>query len=317
MREHDRIARFFAPLSDGEPGSFHLSDDAAMLTPPSGQQIIITSDSVIETIHVMAGATPEQFAQKLMRRNLSDLAAMGATPWRYLLNLHTLTGLSEHWFAAFSTTLAELQQQFGLTLIGGDSTSGAQHIHTTMTCIGLIDAAPLRRNGANIGDDLYVSGTIGDAAFALSLLQQNLAAGEALAARYHCPEPRLALGLALRGIATSCIDISDGLLADIAHITKASGVGAIIQRAAIPLSPILCAQVTDDIGAWRFALYGGDDYELGFTAPPHHRATIEALGKRLNLPLTRIGSMVAGGGVTLMGENGLPLPITQHGWQHD
>lgn len=316
MAERARIARYFAPLAAGESGSFTLMDDAAMLTPPPGQQLIITSDSVIEAIHVMAGATPEQFAQKLMRRNLSDLAAMGAAPWRYMLNLHTPNYLPDAWFDAFAASLAREQQQFGLVLVGGDSTSGAEHIHTTMTCIGLIDTAPLRRNGANGGDDLYVSGSVGGASYALSLLAQNLPVMPPLAARYHCPEPRLLLGQSLRGIATSAIDISDGLLADIAQLAEASGLGARLTRHAIPLWPDLEAAIAFNDGAWDFALSGGDDYELAFTAPPCERPAIAALAKQLDLPLTRIGEMVEGSGIALIDANGEALPLPHTGWEH-
>lgn len=316
MAERARIARYFAPLAAGESGSFTLMDDAAMLTPPPSQQLIITSDSVIETIHVMAGATPEQFAQKLMRRNLSDLAAMGASPWRYMLNLHTPHYVPDAWFDAFAASLAREQEQFSLVLIGGDSTSGAERIHTTMTCIGLIHTAPLRRNGAHVGDDIYLSGSVGGASYALSLLQQNLPVMPPLAARYHCPEPRLLLGQSLRGIATSCIDISDGLLADIAQLCEASGLGARLTRHAIPLWPDLEAVIVHDAHAWAYGLSGGDDYELAFTASPSERPAIEALANQLDLPLTRIGEMVEGSGIALIDTNGSVLPIAHAGWEH-
>ena len=316
MAERVRIARYFAPLSANEVGSFDLTDDAAALTPPVGKQLVITTDSVIETIHVLGGATPEQFAQKLMRRNLSDLAAMGATPWRYTLNLNTPTALDDAWFAEFSAALAREQSEFGLVLIGGDSTSGATHIHTTMTCIGLVDAAPLRRNGARVGDDIYISGSIGGAAYALHLLQQKYAVTTTLAARYHCPEPRLALGAALRGIATSCIDISDGLLADMGQLAVASKIGATLHRHALPLDEELAIATTKDETAWRFALSGGDDYELLFTAPQHQRSTIESLATQLELPLTMVGEMIATQGVTLRDERGAPLAIGHGGWEH-
>ena len=200
MAERDRIARLFAPLTAEEPGGFNLTDDAAIVTPPPRQKLVVTTDSVIEGIHVLPRATPQQFAQKLVRRNLSDLAAMGATPWRYTLNLHTPRGLNEDWFAAFAAALGAEQTAFGMILIGGDSTSGGDEIHTSMTCFGLIDATPIRRNGARIGNDVYVSGTLGDAAFALSLLQQNQPIDAGIAARYHTPDPRLELAKMLRNI---------------------------------------------------------------------------------------------------------------------
>ncbi len=322
MAEHSRIARYFAPLAAGEPGSFALTDDAALLTPPTGAQLIITTDSVIEGIHVLPAATPEQFAQKLMRRNLSDLAAMGATPWCYTLNLHTPRGLADDWFAAFAATLAAEQKKFGLTLVGGDSTSGAHGapIHTTLTCFGLVGTAPLRRSGAQAGDDLYVSGSIGDAALGLKLVLSNdesrMMNHDFLTTRYHAPTPRLALGAALGGIATAALDISDGLIADITQLCRASNVGARVTRDAIPRSPELQQQLRADEKIWDCILGGGDDYELCFTAPRSARGAIAALAHKLSLPLTRIGEITAETSVTLVDETGAPIAITSTGWEH-
>lgn len=306
MAEHARIARFFAPLAAGEPGSFSLTDDAALLQPP--HPFVVTTDSVIVGTHVLPDATPQQVAEKLLRRNLSDLAAMGATPWRYFLNLHTPTGTNDDWFAAFTAQLALLQTQFGLVLAGGDSTSGAGPIHATLTCLGLADGPVLRRHGAQPGDDVYMSGTLGDAALGLAVLQEKLtlpAEDHAfLAQRYHLPEPRLALGAMLRSIATSCIDISDGLLADAGQLAQASGVQLQLTRSTVPLSPAAqhALQLSPDV--WAQLLTGGDDYELLFTAPVAARA---ALGKAA---VTRIGVVAEGSGVLLDGQP------AQGGWQH-
>jgi thiamine-monophosphate kinase len=312
MGERTRIARYFAPLAP-DAGSFSLTDDAAVLAAPAGFSLVITTDSVIESVHVLAAATPQQFATKLVRRNLSDLAAMGAQPWRYTLNLHTPHGIADEWFAKFSAALVAEQSQFGMVLIGGDSTS-APHaaIHATMTCFGLLDGAPLRRNGAQVGDDIYVSGTIGDAALGLLMLQQKLPSDPALIARYHTPQPRLALGSSLHGIATSAMDISDGLLADTAQLCSASDVGAIIHRDAIPLSPAAQQAV-----AWQAILNGGDDYELLFTAPTSARDTIAELAASLALQLTRIGEITAGNEVVLVDENNVRLPMPSAGFTHD
>lgn len=312
MAERERIARYFAPLAANEPGSFQLTDDAAVLMPPAGQKLVITTDSVIQGIHVLANATPEQFAQKLVRRNLSDLAAMGAKPWRYTLNVHMPHQMSDNWFALFAAALAAEQEEFRMLLAGGDSTSGASAIHVTMTCFGLLNAAPLRRNGAQIGDDLYASGTLGDAAYAHTLLQRNAPVDATLAARYHAPTPRLALGEMLRGVATAAMDISDGLLSDVTQMCAASGCGARIEQAAIPFSNHL-KNVAEN---YRFALSGGDDYELCFAAPVSQREHIVAIAKQLTLPLTRIGSIVAGSNVSVIGTDGKALPITATGWEH-
>ncbi len=318
MAEHARIARFFAPLAQKEPGSFSLTDDAALLTPPPGQSLVITTDSVIEGIHVLQHATPAQFAQKLLRRNLSDLAAMGAAPWRYTLNLHTPAGLADAWFAAFATTLAGEQEQFGCTLIGGDSTSGPADapIHTTLTCFGLLEGPALHRSTAQAGEDIYISGTIGDAALGLQLLQHNPQHNDTLTDRYHLPKPRLALGKALHGIATAALDISDGLLADIHQLCAASGVGACIQREAILCSAALQERLEHDPAIWQLVLSGGDDYELCFTAPTALRNHIAALSQQLGLPLTRIGETRAISGVALLDATGALLPLTHLGFEH-
>lgn len=324
MTEHSRIARFFAPLAAGEAGSFGLHDDAAILSPPQGQSLVITTDSVIEGIHVLHHATPQQFAQKLVRRNMSDLAAMGATPWRYTLNLHTPHGLAEDWFAEFSATLAREQQHFSMVLVGGDSTSGASAIHTTLTCFGVIDDTPLRRNGAAAGEDIYVSGSLGGAAYALALLQQSTPSAHgtgdgidpSLTALYHCPEPRLTLGKMLRGMATSALDISDGLLADMQQICDASHCGAVLMRDAIPLCLHLKNAALNAAQKYRLALSGGDDYELCFTAPAALRGRIAELASTLALPLTRIGHIAEGNGVRVLDENGNPLPVDHTGWAH-
>lgn len=319
MRERARIAQFFAPLAAEEPGSFNLRDDAAALTPPSGQQFVITTDSVIQSIHVLANATPQQYARKLVRRNLSDLAAMGATPWRYTLNLHTPPSLSDDWFSAFAATLATEQKTFDMVLIGGDTTSGGDAIHTTMTCFGLTPGPLLRRNGATLGDDIYVSGTIGDAALGLKLLQhnlqQNISAPDTLIARYHTPEPRLALGIALRNIASSAIDISDGLLSDIAQLCAASQTGATIVRDKIPHS-LTMQHMQTHATLWNIILHGGDDYEICFTAAPDQHARIAALATSLSLPLTRIGSITHGHEMQLYDAAGERLQISSEGWEH-
>lgn len=321
MAEHTRIARYFAPLAAGEPGSFALTDDAALLTPPAGTQLVITTDSVIEGIHVLPATSPQHFAQKLMRRNLSDLAAMGATPWRYTLNLHTPRGVAEDWFEAFAATLAAEQSTFGLTLVGGDSTSGAARapIHSSLTCFGLIRSAPLRRNGAQTGDDLYVSGTIGDAALGLRLLTTHrspLTIHQPLITRYHTPTPRLALGTALVGIASAALDISDGLLADITQLCNASGVGARIARDAIPRSPELQHLLHTNDSIWNDILGGGDDYELAFTAPRAARETIDTLAEQGAFLLTRIGEITAEKNILLVDGAGNVLTTDVTGWQH-
>lgn len=320
MREHARIARFFAPLALDEPGSFSLEDDAAAIKPPAGQSLILTTDSVIAGIHVMPNASAEQVARKLVRRNLSDLAAMGAVPWRYLLNLHTPPGTTDAWFAEFAQTLAEEQENFGMVLIGGDSTSGPGPLHATLTCLGLIDGKPSRRSGAKAGDALYVSGTIGDSALGLQLLKRKLKAPpqvrKFLTARYHQPLPRLALGAVLGGIASAVIDISDGLVADASRMAQASGLGVMIEREAVPLSGAAMTLVQKNPSLWETVLTGGDDYELCFTAPWSMTERVGKLAAKLKLPLTRIGSVTKERGVKLLDIGGKEIHVAQGGYEH-
>lgn len=295
MRERDIIATYFAPLTHGEPGSFSLTDDAAVLTPPKGRKLVVTTDSVIEAVHVLPDASPEQYAVKLLRRNLSDLAAMGATPWRYLLNLRAPSGTEPAWFERFARTLAREQEQFQLVLTGGDTTLGGDVIHLTATMLGLVENHALTRSGAKAGDDVYVSGHIGDAGLGLAMLQADHAAHGTWVTRYHTPQPRLALGNALRGVATAAIDISDGLLKDLASLCAASHVGCALALESIPVSDdtqrLLDAAPNADARhtLWHLIATGGDDYELLFTAPAASQVALQEMVRFLAVPLTRIG----------------------------
>lgn len=319
MAERVRIARYFAPLTLGEPGSLSLTDDAAVLTPPPGQQLVITTDSVIEGVHVFAGATPQQFAQKLVRRNLSDLAAMGARPWRYTINMHLPHGLNDSWVEAFTRALQAEQERFGMVLVGGDSTSApATAIQVTMTCFGLT-AQPLLRTGAQAGDDIYVSGTLGDAALGLMLLQlptppADWAAG--LIARYHVPEPRLALGAVLAGHVTATIDLSDGLAADLAQLLALAECGARIDTPLLPLSPAAQAMLEHTPLLLDTVLQGGDDYELCFTASPFKRAVLAELAQQAGIAITRIGQVTAEPGLLLIDVAGNIQPLEPRGFEH-
>jgi thiamine-monophosphate kinase len=320
MRERERIARFFAPLSESEPGAFALTDDAALLDLPAGKKLIVTTDSVIEGTHLPSGSTPTQFAQKLVRRNLSDLASMGAVPWRYLLNLHTPRDLPDAWLAEFSAVLKAEQELFDMALAGGDTTTGEGPIHLTLTCLGLTEGAVLRRAGARQGDTVFVSGTIGDAALGLQCLQGALNTEETrrafLLGRYYRPEPRLALGQALLPLASAAIDISDGLLLDAARLAAASGVGILIERGKTPLSAAAAAILGNQPHSWETILGGGDDYELLFTAPDIATGNLAALAEKLAIAITPIGRVTGESGVRLAGEQGQPLNSLNPGWEY-
>ncbi len=310
MREREIIADFFAPLAEGEPGSFSLTDDAALLAVPERMKLVITTDSVIEAVHVLPDATPEQFAMKLVRRNLSDLAAMGATPWRYLLNLRVPRGMERQWFVRFSQALLREQERFGMVLAGGDTTIGGDGVHLTLTALGLVESNPLQRHSACPGDTVYVSGTIGDAALGLAMLQADCHAKGAWIERYHTPLPRLTLGNALRGVATAAIDCSDGLLKDAARLAEASKAGVELQLAAVPVSEptrqLLDAAPNSEARSaiWQTILYGGDDYELIFTAPPSAQTSLQEMARFLALPLTAIGTVTSDQAMGYRDENG-------------
>jgi thiamine-monophosphate kinase len=312
MAEHTRIARMFAPLCAPEAGAFLLQNDAALLTPPKGKKLVVTTDSVIEGVHVPVGTSPTHIAQKLLRRNLSDLAAMGAQPWRYSLNLHTPRGTAETWFSAFARSLSREQKNFAMVLIGGDTTSAAESmVHVSATLLGLAHRAH-PRSRARAGDGLYVSGTIGDAAAYFWQRMHSKPITPALAARFYVPSPRLALGQALQGIASSVIDISDGLVADTAQLCRASNVGAQIDFTTIPRSHAYIASRCPALETTNF----GDDYELLFTVPKAKQARLAALSKRLGLRLTRIGEMTATMRVEIMDAQGKSLTLPQ-GFSHD
>lgn len=321
MHEQDIIARLFAPLSAGEPGGFSLTDDAAVLTPPNNHRLVVTTDSVIQGVHVLPNATPEQYAVKLLRRNLSDLAAMGAMPWRYFLNLRVPRDTDDAWLLSFAAALKREQDHFRIILAGGDTTLGGDCVHLTLTALGLTDQAPLTRAGAQPGDLVYVSGTIGDAALGLALLEAGEDSGECVE-RYHAPQPRLAVGKALRGIASAALDCSDGLLKDLARLCEASKVGVQMELAQVPVGSMasqLLAQ-PDNYEArstiWQTLITGGDDYELIFTAPPEHAPDLQEMAKFLHVPLTAIGFITADTKLCYRDEVGEHAFTAAAGWDY-
>jgi thiamine-monophosphate kinase len=315
--EFEFIAHRLRPLAAGSPGALDLLDDAALLDPPAGAQLVLTKDAMVAGVHFLPDDPAPQIAKKLLRVNLSDLAAMGAAPLGYLLALARPAAITDAWLAAFCAGLAEDQAQFGIRLLGGDTVSTPGPLTLSLTAIGEVpEGQALLRSGAKPGDDLYVSGTLGDAALGLQVLQGEIeATAEAaayLAGRYRVPPPRLALGQALRGLAHAAIDISDGLLADLGHILETSRLGAEVRADDLPLS--VAAQGLP--GARDAALSGGDDYELLFTAPPARRLEVEALARTLALPLTRIGQLSDDLRLRVLDRSGRELPVAHAGWRH-
>ena len=330
MGESELIERFFkrnqaatpAPTAPEAPDSIALGigDDCALLQPAPGMQLAVSTDLLVEGRHFFADVDPAALGHKALAVNLSDLAAMGAEPLAFTLALALPPerAQDEAWLAALAQGLFALADAHGCALVGGDTTAGP--LTLCITVFGQVPAGhALRRDRARAGDDLWVSGTLGDARLALAALRGEIdLPAEALAQarqRLERPTPRLALGTALRGIAHSAIDVSDGLLGDLGHILKASGTGASIDAAAA--SRLLAAGAALDAETLRTAaLAGGDDYELVFTAPPAARAAVLRAGHASATPVSRIGAITAEPGLRLLDADGHPLRQTYASFDH-
>jgi thiamine-monophosphate kinase len=312
------IARHFRPLA-GE-GALGLEDDAALLDIPPGRRLVIAADAMVEGVHFLPDDPPATIGRKLLRVNLSDLAAMGAAPLGYLMTTALPRGVAQDWIAAFARGLAEDQQEFGLHVLGGDTTATPGPACLSLTILGTVaPGAVLRRQGAKPGDEVWVSGTIGDGALGLRVLRGEIAGDAAghLAQRYRLPQPRLALGQAIAGLARAGMDVSDGLVQDLGHLCRAAGCGAEVDAASVPLSPAAAALVAQDPALMAALVTGGDDYELLFTAAPEAAEAVRAAARRAGTPVARIGRMVAGPpAVVLRDAAGAPVPLAHEGWSH-
>ncbi len=316
------IADFLAPLAADNPGAFGLTDDAAVLPAEAGQDLIVTADAAVAGVHFLASDDAADVARKLLRMNLSDLAAMGAAPVGYLLTAALPRNTVEAWLRRFTEGLRQDQEAFGIGLLGGDLVSADGPPTLSLTALGRVPAGTaLRRTGARAGDLIYVSGTIGDGALGLKAVRgeiEGLEAGQRdfLARRYRLPRPRLELGQRLRGLARGVIDISDGLAADLGHICRLAGCGAEVEAARVPLSEAARAALAMAPDLLVAALTGGDDYELLFTLAPPREAAIAALGEENALPLTCIGRITRSGGVRVIDSKGTPLDLGEGGYRH-
>jgi len=267
LSEFSLIERFFAKTHPRNAATrLGIGDDCALLSIPAGQELALTTDTMVENVHFFAGAEPAALGHKLLAVNLSDLASMGAKPIAVTLAL-TLPQVDEAWLAAFSQGFLDLANQYNVDLIGGDTTKGP--LTLTVQALGLVrPGKAFRRGGARPGDLIYVSGNLGDAGLGLKICQGYVCHNPELPLqRFHSPSPRVETGLALTGIATACIDISDGLAGDLGHILKQSKVGACLDWEALPLSDAVRAYIADT-GDWAMPLTAGDDYELCFTVDP-------------------------------------------------
>ena len=318
--EFERIRRYFAPLAG--PGGLGLRDDAALVECGAGQRLVMTADAIVEGVHYLPDDPPDLVARKLLRVNLSDLAAMGARPLHYLLTTALPPALGAAWIEAFARGLGEDQRRFGVALLGGDSVATTGPAVLSLTAIGEVAAGmEIRRSGARPGDAIWVSGTIGDAYLGLGVLRGSypqLTAEHrgALVARYRLPEPRVTLGPALCGIAHAMIDVSDGLVADLGHICETSGCAARVELGRLPLSASARAAVALEPGLAARLAAGGDDYELLFTAPPAADARIAELAASCGLRISPIGRIEPGSGVRLVDSTGRQIAVEAGGYRH-
>ncbi|HXS51952.1 MAG TPA: thiamine-phosphate kinase [Usitatibacter sp.] len=313
--EFDVIARHFTrPAANAVLG---VGDDCALVQLSRGMELAVSVDTMVSGTHFFPDVDPETLGHKSLAVNLSDIAAMGGMPYWAMLAL-TLPRVDHDWLAAFAKGFFDLAAEFDVSLIGGDTTRGP--LTLTVTIMGEVPAgAAVRRSGAKAGNDIWVSGHLGDAALAVAhrhgKLELDAADYREAVMRLYEPTPRVSLGQALRGLATAAIDISDGLLADLGHICKLSKLGAVVELAALPLSPIGARHVASDAGRTAIVA-GGDDYELCFTAHPNSRESIQDLTKMLGVPITRIGQVKRGKGVSLVGPDGKAVKIDGRGYDH-
>jgi thiamine-monophosphate kinase len=313
--EFDLIARHFTRATPG--AVLGVGDDCALLAPTPGMQLAVSSDMLLEGRHFAPQDSPAGLGHKSLAVNLSDLAAMGATP-RWATLAIALPAADDAWLTAFARGFFRLADLHGIELVGGDTTRGALTI--SITVIGEVPSGQaLRRDGARPDDDVWVSGTLGSAALALAyrqgrLFMEQVEAAKVLPALY-LPTPRVALGIALRGVASSAIDISDGLLGDLGHILERSRVGARLEFASLPTLPVAQAYLHEKV-ARDCVLAGGDDYELCFTAPAERRDAVAAAAQSAGVAVTRVGRINAEPGLALIDADGKPLPFEKTGYDH-
>jgi thiamine-monophosphate kinase len=320
LGEFERIRRFFAPLAG--PGGLGLVDDAALVDCTPGRRLVITADAIVAGVHYLPEDPPDLVARKLLRVNLSDLAAMGARPLHYVLTTALPAELGREWLARFAEGLGEDQRRYGIHLLGGDSVGTRGPAVLSLTAIGEVAAdQEIRRSRAQPGDLVWVSGSIGDAFLGLGVLRgayPDLAPEhrDYLVRRFRIPEPRTELGPRLCGIAHAMIDVSDGLLADLGHICETSRAAAIVELDLLPLSSAARAVVERDPGIRVRLAAAGDDYELLFAAPADAAERIAALSLRLGVPVTRIGRIDVGTGVRLINSDGHQIALEATGYRH-
>lgn len=317
MDEFALIHRVFKPLAAGFSGSLNLTDDAAIVEPPAGTKLVISKDALVSGVHFFGQEDAALIARKLLRANLSDIAAMGARPLCYFLGLSLPQDMSSAWVERFGEGLAQDQEAYHFPLAGGDTTRTPGPLTLSITAVGYVTIGQaLRRSRAQAGDALYVSGTIGDAALGLRVMRGELTEDAHLRERYLLPQPRVELGARLHGIVSSCMDISDGLAQDLGHICAASNVAAVLEAHRVPLSPSAARIVESQPQHLHTILSGGDDYELLFTVPSAQEAALKEAAKAAHTPVTRIGHIAQGSGVKVLDAQGSPIALKRGGFNH-
>ncbi len=317
MDEFELIRQYFSDLGQDSSGCVELGvgDDCAIVSPPAGQQLVFSIDTLVEGTHFLPGTPPQQIATRLLGATLSDLAAMGARPGFFTLAL-TLPESDPEWLAEFARPLAQMAERHGVRLVGGDTTKGP--LTLTVQVHGWVDrGCALRRDGARPGDAIYVTGTLGDSRAGLESLLRNLPHDDDIAylqRRFYAPEPRLATAQLLTGQASAAIDVSDGLLADLQHILTASHVGACIELDELPLSPAL-RRFAGEQKAIEWACSGGEDFEICFTLPPgHEEAVLDSLVHH-EVPVWKVGEIRASSGLVVRNSAG-EQAVSARGFNH-
>jgi thiamine-monophosphate kinase len=316
--EFELIARYFQRGTGAAPRvELGIGDDCALIDGGPESQWAVTTDMLVEGVHFLADVDPEALGHKALAVNLSDLAACGATPRCFFLAL-ALPAVDEPWLAAFSSGIFSLADRFGCALAGGDTTRSVQGVTISITALGDVPrGSALLRSGALAGDEIWVSGTLGDGALGLACRRGTVEAGDAASqaiARLERPEPRVGLGERLRGVASSAIDVSDGLAGDLGHILETSGVAATVRWGAIPRSAALRRLSQEQ--QWQYVFGGGDDYELLFTASPAAAGAVESAARASGVSVARIGSIHAGRGLRVVDERGNAVDIAPRAFDH-
>ncbi|OJX81027.1 thiamine-phosphate kinase [Magnetospirillum sp. 64-120] len=316
------IARLFAPLAQSYPGALGLGDDAALMDVPAGQQLVLTMDSMVAGVHFFADDPADLIARKLIRVNVSDLAAKGAHPFAIMLSAAFPHAVGMDWLRRFADGLGQDCRDYGLALIGGDTVSTPGPLTLTLTAFGRVgQGQAILRSGAKDGDVVFMTGTLGDAALGLLSRQGRFdrlppSLRDHLDQRYLLPQPRHVLGPRLAGLAHAAMDVSDGLVQDLGHLCRQSGLGAVIRAQDLPLSDAARHLLADDPGLLSNLLSGGDDYEIVFTVPPEHADKIARLADDAGTSVAAIGRMCSQAGVVVQDGQGRPLDLALTGWRH-